>query len=563
VSPAPTRTPSSAAGGIAADVLAGFLVFLVALPLSLGIAMASGVPPVAGVLTAAVGGLLPPLLGQAPLTIKGPAAGLIVIVLAAVQDLGAGDPALGYRRVLAVALVASLVQIAFALLGLARFGAMVPPSVVHGMLAAIGVTIFAKQVHLVMGVLPHGREPLHLLLEVPSSLAHGNPEPFVIGGVSLALMLVWPRLGAAARRAQLRIPLDAVPAPLVALSVAIGLSSMWRFAEPHDVVLFGVASHVGPELLLSLPPSLAAAITLPDLSVLAEPRAYMHVLALALVGSLESVLSVHATDALDPRRQRSDVRRDLASVGVANLATAAIGGIPMISEIVRSKTNLDAGATSSRANFAHGVFLLGFVALVPGLLQQIPLAALAAMLVVTGMRLASPGQLRHARELGWDQLASFVVTLVVTLAVDLLVGLAAGVAVELAHDAWRSRGVKPLWSVRLRAVQSADASSGSPGAPPEAGTVAHLVVEGAATFMALARVEDALDAARRAGARTIRIDVTQSPVVDHTFLSAIQRIADEWPDVTLEWVGLAELHTVSPAPTACHYAPRAASGGAR
>src|SRR5690606_33513365 len=178
------------------DLVSGFLVFLIALPLSLGIAMASGFPPIAGVMTAIVGGVVVSFLGSARLTIKGPAAGLIVIVLGAVRELGQGDAIAGYRRALAVGVVAGVAQIVMALLGAASIGAAISPSVIHGMLAAIGVIIVAKQAHTLFGVAPDAGDPLGLLAELPRSILRENPEIAVIGLVSLVALVVWPLLSA-------------------------------------------------------------------------------------------------------------------------------------------------------------------------------------------------------------------------------------------------------------------------------------------------------------------------------------------------------------------------------
>lgn len=215
----PVEQPATGLAGLRQnarfDVLSGFLVFLVALPLCIGISLASGFPPVAGIFTAILGGLFGVVLGSAPMTIKGPAAGLIVIVFGAVQELGGGDPVLGYKRALAVGFVAALVQIAFALLRAGRLGEVFPVSVVHGMLAAIGVIIFAKQVHVMLGVKPESTEPLELLAEIPRSVANANPAIAAIGLVALAVLFLLPRAPFPWARK--------VPGPLLVLVLAIPL----------------------------------------------------------------------------------------------------------------------------------------------------------------------------------------------------------------------------------------------------------------------------------------------------------------------------------------------------
>lgn len=508
--------------GLKDDLTSGFLVFLIALPLCLGISMASGFPPIAGVLTAIVGGVLVTALGSARLTIKGPAAGLIVIAIGAVTELGEGDPMTGYKRALAVGVVAAVIQIVFALVRAASIGAAMPPSVVHGMLAAIGVIIISKQAHTVLGVSPEGKGPVALLAEIPHSLTKLNPEIATIGAVSLLVLFGLPFIKAKWARS--------IPAPMVVLVLAIPLGMAFDLGHEHTYS-FGQATYaVGPAHLVQLPGRLLDALAFPDFSVVTSAVSIKYIVMFALVGTIESTLSVIAVDSLDPEKRPSNLNRDLLALGVGNLVCGLIGGLPMISEIVRSKANIDNGAKTSRANFFHGTFLLAFVALVPGLLQSIPLAALGAMLVYTGFRLASPKEFAHAKAIGLDQLALFVTTLVVTLFTDLLVGVAAGLVLKVVLHVARGAGLRALFRPQ---VEREDRE----------GEI-NIRVRAAATFTTLLSVASQLAAVDDKVSR-VTIDLSQATLVDHTFLSRVYSMAEEWPHTELELKGLEELRPAS------------------
>jgi MFS superfamily sulfate permease-like transporter len=509
------------------DLVSGFLVFLIALPLSLGIAMASGFPPIAGVMTAIVGGVVVSFLGSARLTIKGPAAGLIVIVLGAVQELGQGDGILGYRRALAVSLVAGALQIVLALVGAASFGAAISPSVIHGMLAAIGVIIVAKQIHTVFGVAPDADEPLGLLAELPHSLVHENPEIAVIGLVSLGALAAWPWVRARWART--------IPAPVVVVLLAIPLGYLFDLDHRHTYSVAGHDYEVGPEYLVHLPGAFLKAVALPDFSALVSWASLKYVVMFALVGSIESTLSVLAVDSLDPAKRASDLNRDLLSVGVGNVLVSAIGGLPMISEIVRSKANMDAGAETRGSSFFHGAFLLVFCLLAPAVLHRIPLAALAAMLVYTGLRLASPKEILHVRALGLDQLVLFLTTLVVTLVTDLLVGVACGLAFEVILHVARGMPLASFFGKKV-AIEAK-------------GDELRVHMTSSATFMCLPSLRRSI-AALPHGIRRVIVDFSDVSLVDHTFLHRLNAMSEEWPCANLELRGLEALVPVSDHPLA-------------
>lgn len=500
------------------DLKSGFFVFLIALPLCLGIAMASGFPPVAGILTAVIGGLVSTFLGSAPLTIKGPAAGLIVIALGAVQELGAGDPMAGYRRALAVGVIAALFQIAFSLVRAATLGIAMSPSVVHGMLAAIGVIIISKQAHTMLGVKSEASGPLELLADIPHSLTHANPEIALIGILSLLILIGLPLIKAPWAKK--------IPSPILVLLVSVPLGHLFDLDHSHVYSFSGHNFQVGPEYLVQLPGNLLKALTTPDFSLLSSLVTWKYVAMFCLVGSIESTLSVLAVDAMDPQRRASNLNKDLFSVGVGNLLCSFVGGLPMISEIVRSKANMDAEAKSAWSNFFHGAFLLLFVALAPGLLHHIPLAALAAMLVYTGFRLASPTEFRHARELGKDQLSLFLVTLLTTLATDLLIGVGVGlickIGMHLARGTRPSSFLKPKVETRIESQEML------------------VVVQEVGIFSTLLGVRKLLET-RPEGTKTVILDVSRAVLLDHTFIRNIKAMSEEWSDTELVFVGLEEL----------------------
>jgi MFS superfamily sulfate permease-like transporter len=301
----------------------------------------------------------------------------------------------------------------FSLFRVGRSVSLFPPAAVHGLLCAIGVIILSKQIHVLLGASPEKGGPLSLLAQVPNSLAEAltAPKLAAFGLGSLVLALLWPRLGGIARR---------IPAPLVVVCVSL-----------LAVVTFGALPDAW---MVRVPDSLLAAIVFPDFSAVLTPVGAKYVGMFAVVGTIESVLSARAVDLVDPKRRNTDPDRDLLAVGVANVVASLIGGLPMITEVVRSSANAASGAVSRLSNVFHGVFLLAFVSLAPWLIQLLPLPALAAILVVVGARLASPKAALHAMAPGPIAAVVFVSTVVVTLISDLLVGVSVGVALHVASS---------------------------------------------------------------------------------------------------------------------------------
>lgn len=417
------------------DMVSGLLVFLIALPLCVGIALASGFPPLAGIFTAIIGAILTTFISNSEMTIKGPAAGLIVIVLGCVEEFKLNELPVGtdmamyaYKAALAVGVVAAILQIMFGVFRAGILGEFFPATVVHGMLAAIGVIIIAKQIPVALGVNGAKGGPLLLLSQIPEFIRHANPAIALIGMLSLFIMFLWPLV-----RSRVRL-LKPVPAHLVVLLVSIPMGMALNLTSGHEYQIFHESFKLSEQYLVKMPTKMFGMfeeIQTPDFSVLNQFKAWKWIGMFFMIGSLESLLSAKAVDLLDPYKRKTNMNRDVLAVGVANLAAAMVGGLPMISEIVRSRSNIDNGGKTRFADMWHGIFLLLCVGLIPTILHRIPLAALAAMLVYTGTRLAHPNEFRNVYRIGKEQLLLFVVTLVVVLATDLLIGVAAGIALKM------------------------------------------------------------------------------------------------------------------------------------
>lgn len=396
------------------DLSSGFTVFLLALPLSLGIAKASEFPPVMGLVTAIIGGIVVSFFMGAKLTIKGPAAGLIVIAAGAVHDFGGGTD--GWKLALATIFVAGLIQILFGVLKLGRLVDFFPLSTIHGMLAAIGIIIVSKQIPILLNVpaaMSRGKGPIELITSIPNFIGNLDPKSTIIGLVSLAIMLLWKYIKVEF--------IQKIPAPLVVLLFAIPAQHFIHFSNvsaSDSLVQIGrFVDSIGINV---------------DFSAYSQWAIFWKYVAMfAIVGSLESLLTVKAVDIMDPYKRKSDTNKDLIAIGIGNTLAAVIGGLPMISEVARSSANVNNGAKTRWSNFFHGLFILIFVLLATQVIELIPNTALAAMLITVGIQLAHPRKFVQIFKIGKRRFLVFLTTIVFTLYQDLLVGIGAGILLKM------------------------------------------------------------------------------------------------------------------------------------
>jgi len=400
------------------DLSAAISVSLVALPLALGIAVASEVSPMAGVLSAIIGGVVTTFFRGGHLAINGPAAGLIAVILGGLVAL---DGNINY--VLAAIVVSGGIQTILGFLKMGRFAKLLPSSVLHGILAAIGVIIFTKQIHYALGTTSEEKTIVGTLIDAFYKIPEINPFVFVIALIGILVLVFYKKI----KNKVIRV----IPAPMWVLLLSIPFVFAFDFFNGHSISFFGTTYGVGPELLIDIPDNPLDSIMHPDFGMIGTGAFWLTVLSITMIASVETLASARAVDKLDPYKRTTNLNKDLVGVGLSTMVSGALGGLPIITVIVRSTVNVNSNAKTKWANFYHGLFLILFVLILAPVLRSVPLAALAAILVHTGFKLASPKVFKHAYDQGIEQLLFLSSTLIITLFTDLLYGIVGGILVTL------------------------------------------------------------------------------------------------------------------------------------
>lgn len=407
-----------------ADLPAAVVVFLVALPLCLGIALGSGAPLFSGIIAGIVGGIVIGSLSGSNLSVSGPAAGLTVIVASAITSID------HYPGFLLAVCLAGVMQLVLGFLRAGIIGDYIPNSVIKGMLAAIGLILILKQLPFLLG--DNGgfegdenfqqKNKLNTFTAIIHAFQHITPSALIIGLISIGILMFWEAVLKGKRITTY------LPGPLVAVIAGVLINILFQTSYP--------TFFLSGRYLVGLPvskniPEFFTFFTMPDITFITKPQVWISAATIAIVASLETLLGIEAVDKLDPYKRVTPTNRELKAQGVGNFVSGLIGGLPLTSVIVRSSANVMAGAKTKMSTIIHGTMLLVSVMFIPTLINNIPLSALAAILIFTGYKLAKVSIFKDFYAKGWDQFTPFVVTIAAILFTDLLVGIVIGILVGL------------------------------------------------------------------------------------------------------------------------------------
>ena len=404
------------------DLVAAVSVALIALPLSLGIALAAGAPAMAGIFSAVVGGVVTTFYRGGHISVNGPAKGVIGVILLgiALMDDGSGQ---AFNYVLAAVVTSGALQMLLGVLKLGRLADIFHSSVIHGILAAIGIIIFAKQIHVAMGTHSDSPSIVQNLIDAVIYLPQANPFVVVIAITGLFLLIFHAKTSSRF--------FHLLPAPMWVIALSIPFVYAFNFFEVQTLSFLGNAYEIGPNLLLDIPDTIKDSIMHPNFSKINTIEFWTTVFSMLIITSIESLAIAKAVDKIDPYKRKTDLNKDLTGIGLSTMVAGMIGGLPIIAVIIRSTVNIHNGAKTKWSNMYQGLLLLLFIVVLSPIMRQVPLCAFAILLVYTGFKLASPAVFRQAYNQGAEQLVFFIGTMVLTLYTNLLIGLLGGLLLAL------------------------------------------------------------------------------------------------------------------------------------
>jgi MFS superfamily sulfate permease-like transporter len=416
------------------NLTAGFLASFIALPLCIAIASAPEFPVLSGIITAIIGGILVSQISGSHLTINGPAAGMIVVIIDAVEKLGNGDLVLGYKYTLGAIVCASLLQIAISFTKFPNLMRKFPETIIRGMMMAIGLIVITKQIFVLNGFKPVAVNIVNLFNYVPQSFMGMQLKSFLLGAFTILLIIFWKKL------TQIHNIFKIIPVHLVAIILGGLIATIYDFHQ-HQHFLNNLVSRPMSSSFVDIPSNLKSAFRLPDFSIIFSLKFWLATLTIFGVGSLETMLSAIAVDKIDPQKRQTNLSKDIRAIGIGNVICGMVGALPMIAEIVRSNANVNYGATNKSANFFHGLALLLMITIFSDLLKFIPLCVLAGMLILIGFNMLN---LKLFLKIFQESKIDFLAILVViffTLKIDLLAGIFIGLIFLIAVQYLKRKNV--------------------------------------------------------------------------------------------------------------------------
>lgn len=481
------------------DLIAAVSVALIALPLSLGIALAAGAPAMSGILSAIIGGVVTTLYRGGHISVNGPAKGVIGVILLGIvlMDDGSGQ---AFNYVLAAVVISGAIQMLLGLAKLGRLAEIFHSSVIHGILAAIGIIIFAKQIHVAMGTHSDSSSIIENLIDAVLLMPEANPFVLIIALTGLLLLLFHSKTS-------YRF-FHLLPAPMWVIALSIPFVYVFNFFDQQTISFLGKAYDIGPDLLLDIPDSIMESIMHPNFSKINTLEFWTTVFSMLIITSIESLAIAKAVDKIDPYRRKTNLNKDLTGIGLSTMVAGLIGGLPIIAVIIRSTVNIHNGAKTKWSNMYQGLLLLVFIVLLSPIMRQVPLCAFAILLVYTGFKLASPAVFKQAYNQGTEQLIFFVFTMVLTLYTNLLIGLVGGLLLALVtHMLLAKLSVpqffKMVYKSRTRLVKLSD-------------NAFDLKINGIANFLGILKI-DKLIAEIPQGA-DVNIDLSETRLVGITYM---------------------------------------------